>query len=175
MLRSYLRLVLFAVGLLLGVQVPGLINDYAHRVEAHLMEAQQTLHGFQDTADKFFNGDLQALVAHYRENPDPVFQADGQNVSALIERQKTLDAEWVAMQGPWWTKDWHVLTAADPKISQETLNGYTYQVLLVPEAIGWGVAVAFVLALVLECLVMLPAWTLYGVRRYKGEVPEHWR
>ena len=35
MLLSYLRLVLFAVGLLVGVQVPGFISDYAKRVEAH--------------------------------------------------------------------------------------------------------------------------------------------
>mgnify|MGYP006213999759 CR=1 FL=1 len=31
MLLSYLRLVLFAAGLLIGVQVPGFINDYAKR------------------------------------------------------------------------------------------------------------------------------------------------
>ena len=43
MLLSYLRLVLFAIGLLVGVQVPGFINDYAKRVEAHLIEARQQL------------------------------------------------------------------------------------------------------------------------------------
>lgn len=47
MLLSYLRLVLFAAGLLIGVQVPGFINDYAKRVEAHLIEAQNGLRGFQ--------------------------------------------------------------------------------------------------------------------------------
>ena len=45
MLLSYLRLVLFAAGLLIGVQVPGFINDYAKRVEAHLIEAQAGLSG----------------------------------------------------------------------------------------------------------------------------------
>ena len=47
MLLSYLRLVLFAAGLLIGVQVPGFISDYAKRVEAHLIEAQTGLSGFQ--------------------------------------------------------------------------------------------------------------------------------
>ena len=42
---SYLRLVLFTLGLLIGVQVPGFINDYANRVEAHLIEAQTGLAG----------------------------------------------------------------------------------------------------------------------------------
>jgi hypothetical protein len=47
MFLSYLRLVLFTLGLLVGVQVPGFINDYAKRVEAHLIEAQTGLAGFQ--------------------------------------------------------------------------------------------------------------------------------
>lgn len=41
MLRSYLRLVLFTAGLLIGVQIPGFISDYSKRVEAHLIEAQK--------------------------------------------------------------------------------------------------------------------------------------
>ena len=57
MLLSYLRLVLFAVGLLVGVQVPGFISDYAKRVEAHLIEAQTGLRGFDATAQQFFNGE----------------------------------------------------------------------------------------------------------------------
>ncbi|KAF1071934.1 MAG: hypothetical protein GAK45_00384 [Pseudomonas citronellolis] len=35
MLRSYIRLVLFTLGLLIGVQIPGFIKDYAVRVDAH--------------------------------------------------------------------------------------------------------------------------------------------
>lgn len=44
---SYLRLVLFTLGLLIGVQVPGFINDYANRVQAHLIEAQTGLRVFK--------------------------------------------------------------------------------------------------------------------------------
>ena len=68
MLRSYLRLALFACGLLLGVQVPGFVDDYGKRVEAHRLESQQSLKGFQDTARRFFKGDLDALVAQQAPN-----------------------------------------------------------------------------------------------------------
>ena len=51
MLLSYLRLVLFAIGLLVGVQVPGFVNDYAKRVEAHLIEAQTGSVLFERAAD----------------------------------------------------------------------------------------------------------------------------
>ena len=87
MLLSYLRLVLFAVGLLVGVQVPGFINDYAKRVEAHLIEAQTSLRGFQGTAEQFFKGDLQALVAHYRASEDPIFRSDADSLSNPLLRE----------------------------------------------------------------------------------------
>jgi uncharacterized membrane protein len=50
MFRSYLRLVLFAFGLLVGVQVPGFITDYQQRADAHRNEALQSLQGFRATA-----------------------------------------------------------------------------------------------------------------------------
>ena len=46
MFRSYLRLLVFAFGLLVGVQVPGFIDDYTKRVDAHRAESEQSLLGF---------------------------------------------------------------------------------------------------------------------------------
>ena len=124
---SYLRLILFTLGLLLGVQVPGFINDYAKRVEAHLIEAQTGLQGFQKTAEQFFNGDLQALVAHYRASDDPVFRSDADSLGTLLTRQRLLDDQFQAMQGPWYKRALQVAYAADPAIREETLQGYTYR------------------------------------------------
>ena len=64
MIRSYLRLALFALGLLLGVQVPGFIDDYAKRVEAHRLESEQSLSGFRETARRFFDGDMPVSYTH---------------------------------------------------------------------------------------------------------------
>ena len=46
MLRAYLRLVVFALGLLVGVQVPGFVDQYAKRVSAHYIEASKNFAGF---------------------------------------------------------------------------------------------------------------------------------
>lgn len=173
MLRSYMRLVIFALGLLLGVQWPGLLNDYAVRVQAHLTEAGNALQGFSDTAGKFFNGDLQALVQHYQGSDDPVFRSDAQSIATLVTRQAQLQAEWQALQGPWYARSWHVVSAADPQIRDETLQGYNYQVPLAPEAITWGVAVAVLLALAFEWLMIGIGYT-FGIRRHKP-IPESWR
>jgi len=172
MLRSYLRLVLFAIGLLVGVQVPGVITDYTQRVEAHRIEAQQNLRGFSETAQRFFNGDLQALVAHYRASEDPVFRSDAQSIGGLLARNQMLEREWQALQGPWYARAWHVFAEADPQLRQETLNGYSYQVLLAPEAIAWGIACALVLAWVVECVILFIGWTLWFGRRRAKPVAE---
>ncbi|MDH0747656.1 DUF2937 family protein [Pseudomonas sp. GD03842] len=173
MLRSYVRLVLFTAGLLIGVQIPGFISDYSKRVEAHLMEAQQTLRGYNETAQRFFNGDVQALIQHYRNSEDPVFRTDANNISNLLSRNQLLDREWMALQGPWYLRAWHVLTAADPDIRAETWNGYTWQVLLSPEVIGWGLACALLFSLVIESFVVFIDWLFVG-RVYKRRVRREW-
>ncbi|WP_426150052.1 DUF2937 family protein [Pseudomonas sp. DC3000-4b1] len=173
MLRSYLRLIVFAIGLLVGVQVPGVIDDYAQRVQAHLLEAQRALQGFTDTANKFFNGDLQALVKHYQASDDPVFRSDAQSVAGLVSREQALSGEWQALQGRWYERAWHVISAADPQIRQETLNGYDYRVPLSPQAIAWGVSVALLLAAAIEWLLIGIGYT-FGIRPRKP-IPESWR
>ncbi len=171
MLLSYVRLVLFAAGLLIGVQVPGFINDYAKRVEAHLIEAQTGLRGFQGTAEQFFKGDMQALVAHYRVSEDPVFRSDADSLSTLLSRQIALDKQFQAMQGPWYIRFLQVVLAADPDIRKETWNGYSYQILLTPEAMIWGMSGALLLSFGIECLFRLIDWVVLGGRRLRQSRP----
>lgn len=155
MFRSYLRLVLFAFGLLVGVQVPGFITDYSQRLDAHRNEALQSLEGFRATAQKFFKGDLDALVGHYRVSDDQVMRSDAQSVASLVQREKILTAEWWAMQGPWYQQVAHLATAANQDLLKETFDGYRYQVLLAPEAIAWGISCALVLAWLVELLLLV--------------------
>ncbi|MFD2643171.1 DUF2937 family protein [Pseudomonas japonica] len=173
MLRSYLRLILFTCGLLLGIQVPGLINDYSQRVQAHLLESREGLKGFQQTAQRFFKGDLQALVRHYRASDDPVFQSDAESIDSLVSRNRMLEGEWQALQAGWASRTLHVLTQPDPAIREETLKGYSYQILLTPEAAGWGLSCALLFALVVESLLLLVGWVIMGGRR--KAVQPSWR
>ncbi len=94
MFRSYLRLLLFTFGLLVGIQVPGWSRTIAKRVEAHLFESREALDGFRQTAQRFFKGDLQALVRHYRGSDDPVFNSDANSIESLMIRNQLLDKEW---------------------------------------------------------------------------------
>lgn len=173
MFRSYLRLILFTCGLLLGVQIPGLINDYSQRVHAHLLESREGLKGFQQTAQRFFNGDLDALVRHYRTSDDPVFNSDANSIESLQIRNRLFEDEWQVLQGGWLSRTLHVLTRPDPAIREETLKGYSYQILLTPEAATWGLGCALLFALVVESLLLLVGWVVMGGRR--KAVQPSWR
>jgi hypothetical protein len=174
MLRSYLRLALFTLGLLVGVQVPGFVDDYGKRVEAHRLESEHSLKGFRETARLFFKADLQALVAHYRVSDDPVMRSDAQSVGRLVERAGLLAEEWQAMQGPWYGQLWHLATAADNELLEETFQAYRYQVLLAPQAIAWGIACALLFAWSIEGLLLMLAW-VFGAGQDRRARERHWR
>ncbi|WP_312679757.1 DUF2937 family protein [Stutzerimonas nitrititolerans] len=167
MLRGYLRLTLFALGLLVGVQVPGFIEAYAQHVEARRLEAQQGLQGFEETAQRFFGGDLDALVEHYRNSDDPVIQSDAQSVRALVARATLLEREWQAMQRPWYARAWHVLAGAERSLLVQVWSSYRFQVLLAPAAIAWGIGCALALAWVVEALGLALARVLWPRRSYR--------
>ena len=177
MFRGYLRLVVFAFGLLVGVQVPGFVDDYAKRVAAHRAESEESLLGSRETAAKFFNGDLNALVAHYRASTDEVMRSDADSIGHLVTRSELLEGEWLAMQGPWYAQIWHLATDADQALLQETYGAYTYQVLLAPQAIYWGLGVGLVLAWLAELIALGIGWTLGIGRKHKPIAYEkrHWR
>jgi len=177
MFRSYLRLLVFAFGLLVGVQVPGFIDDYTKRVDAHRAESEQSLLGFRETAARFFKGDLNALVAHYRASADEVMRSDAASIAHLVNRSALLEGEWLAMQGPWYGQVVHLLSDADPQLLEETLDAYSYQVLLAPQAIAWGLSVGLILAWMVELLIVAIAWTfgMGGTRTRDVAARRHWR
>jgi hypothetical protein len=78
------------------------------------------------------------------------------------------------MQGPWYGQVWHLASAADPELVEETFTAYRYQVLLAPDAIAWGIACALLLAWLLESLALLVGMLL-GVSRSQKVQQRHWR
>jgi uncharacterized membrane-anchored protein YhcB (DUF1043 family) len=90
---DYSRLILFSVGLLIGVQLPAVVDQYTKRVDAHLSEARQNLAGFQHTADSYFSGSIEQLIAHYAKSDDKVFRNNISNIQFIYQRVKILSEE----------------------------------------------------------------------------------
>ena len=154
MLRDYARLVTFAFGLLIGVQVPGFVDQYGKRVSAHYIEAQRSFGGFRATADRYFNGSVAALIAHHLESGDRVFIDEAKTIRSLQDRLAALAAESAALSGPLIKQIVHVAIAADREILSETTAAYSYTVPLAPAAIACGVTIGFATALVVEAVLI---------------------
>ncbi|HTC53406.1 MAG TPA: DUF2937 family protein [Steroidobacteraceae bacterium] len=153
MLRGYLRLVVFALGLLVGVQGPAFVDQYAKRVSAHYLEVKRDFAGFQQAADQYFNGDVSALVAHHLQSPDVVFRGEAKTIGELFARIKSLAAEMDALNGSTLARLIHIIVNPNREILQETIAAYSYTVPLSPEAISYGVITGLILALAVELML----------------------
>ena len=154
MLRAYLRLVLFSLGLLTGVQAPGFIDQYTKRVSAHYIEASKDFAGFQRSADQNFGGSVEALIAHHESSADPVFQGEAKSIATIYARLKGLALELEAMSRPLPSRIVHVVFYPDKEILHETIAAYSYTVPLNQEAILCGLLVALLLALLVEFVLL---------------------
>ena len=165
MLRGYLRLVVFSIGLLVGVQAPGFVDQYAKRVSAHYLEAQHNFAGFQQAANQYFNGDVSALVAHHLASSDAVFKGEAKTIGDLFARIRALSAELAALSGSSIARLVHVIVNPDHDIFQETAAAYSYTVPLSPDAIAYGVITGLVLSLAVELVLA----GLFGVMRNRWD------
>jgi Protein of unknown function (DUF2937) len=166
--RDYARLMLFAAGMLIGVQVPNFIDQYAKRISAHHLEAKANFAGYQDTAAKHFGADVEALLKHYESSEDAVFRDDARHLRQIHARVLMFAAELKALDAALWKRIWHVAFFADPAVRDETLAEYTYTVPLNPEAIGCGLALGLASALVFEIVFFgLIGLSIRPIRRAK--------
>jgi len=146
-------LVLFAAGLLLGIQVPSFMDQYQQRIDAHFREVSINITGFQDTADRLFSGDLESLIAYYRKSNDEVFQRDAASIQLIVDRYNQITTEQTALQGNMAASAWHIAFVSDRKFFNEAMEQYSYTVPLNSIAIQWGLALAVLSILAVDLMV----------------------
>lgn len=169
-IKDYLRLIMFSIGLLMGVQLPALVDQYAKRVDAKLLESSQNLMGFQQTAKRYFSGDMNKLIAHYLASDDAVFNQDASNIQFIVRRVDFLQKEISILQQGLLSRTFHVVFAHDKSIMDETLAQYTYVIILKPTAIFWGIGIALLLSLLIEAVFFSLIGCLHRIKRRKLRV-----
>jgi hypothetical protein len=149
----------------MGIQVPAVVDQYEKRVDAHLLEALDLIAGFQQTADKYFNGDMQALVAHYKKSDDVIFRDDAVNIQFINDRVMQLQNEIQALQQSSIFRTSHVLLTPNSKILTETIQQYSYVILINPIALIWGLVSGFIVAALLDMLFGIVGYVCVGRRK----------
>ncbi len=166
-LRGYIRLLTFACGLLVGIQVPSYLDQYQKRVDAHFLEVSSNISGFQATADLLFDGDMELLIAYYENSNDRVFEEDSNSIRNIYDRYNLILSEQTALASQWYTSAFHILFAANPELRVEAFEAYSYTVPLDAKALEWGFSVAIFITLVLEASGFVLFRSIFPRRRPK--------
>lgn len=153
LIRDYARLLIFAAGILIGVQIPNFVDQYAKRISAHYAEAENNFSGYRQTADRNFGGDVAALLEHYAASRDSVFKSDAENVRRIYEREQAFARESNALKASLFKRLFHVAFYADGVVLKETIAEFSYTVPLNADAIVCGLALGLLLSLLFDMLV----------------------
>jgi len=151
--RHYITMIVFAIGLLVGIQLPNFVDQYEKRVDAHFVEANEDLSGFQKIADLFHHGDIEELIDKHEQSRDPTFRAEALPIKNIYQRKIRFEREIKALHTSFVGKVAHILTAGDMTIINETYNNYSANLPLNTNAIASGLALAVMICLIFEFTV----------------------
>ncbi|MDF2178141.1 DUF2937 family protein [Aliiglaciecola sp. CAU 1673] len=157
-LADYLRLGTFMLAVLIGVQLPGFIQQYEDALQARLAEVRHNLAPFLADAKRHSGGDLNALIARYLANSDEAISDGGKSLKQMVEREAYLADLTQQLASSAVTRAWYALAAPDQEIFKQVRAGYDYRVPLDISAILWGLSCGVLLLILLDMLLGLLAW-----------------
>lgn len=149
-LFEYIKLVIFVGAILVGIQVPGFVDQYGKNLAAHVSESQHSIAAFQADADKYFAGDLNRLLKHYQQQVDPVIIAGGASIGSLVERNIQLMQALQAFNSSIYSPYRQVFLQPIQEIRAEVWQNYSYTVVLNGTSIVIGILVAVLLLALFE-------------------------
>lgn len=155
-LLSRLFLLLSASGaLLLGIQLPGFVDQYEKRVDAHFLEVSSNLKPFQDIADRFHGGSMKALIEKHEQSTDPTFHAEGAAIRKMHDRLLRFQNEKFQLQASLPNQLLWIATQADRELLDETRRNYSFGILLDRTALIAGLSCMIAIVVLQELLASL--------------------
>jgi len=148
-------IILFAAGLLFGLQVPNFVDQYQKRIDAHYLEANESFKGFQDIANRFHNGNIEELIKKHEESSDSTFNAESEPLRKIFARKIRFEREHNALQTSLFGKAKHIAMAGDRETMQETWQQYSPGLPLDINSIIWGLSIALLLVILFELVIMI--------------------
>lgn len=158
-------MVLFVAAFLLGIQIPGFIGQYSHRISAHHAEAVLHIKGFQEIADRYLNGNLEALIERHKRSSDPVFRAEARLIENAHVRIQRFSQELAALDANLFYQIFHVTLHADPEVLKESISGYSATAPLEAETAICGMGLGILTAAGFNLLFSLTGLMIGSGRR----------
>lgn len=130
MLYRYFSILLACTLVIVGLQIPAFIDQYQHRLSAHLNEVANNLAGFQRIADEYHGGSLPALIEKHRQSVEPTFSSEAAVIADMYDRFVRFGAALARLETSLAGRIYEVAVNPDREIFEETASNYTYTVTL---------------------------------------------
>ena len=156
LIRNLSDRILFAIGLLLFMQVPQFVDQYTQRLGGYLQGQQQQLSRYQDIADSEYAGDLAQLISEFHTSHKNSVREVGANVSELRQQVDAVSVDLqILEQGQFVSKLAHLVLNMNMGIAGETLGVFAPGVPLSVEGIVCGLLGGILLSAIFNLLVSL--------------------
>lgn len=164
MIYRYCCIVIACVLLLTGLQVPAFVDQYEKRLDAHLIEVTANLRGFQEIADEYYEGSIDALIKKHESSTDLTFQLEAKPIADMYNRYRKFLREKEQLDTNLVYQIVHIVHGADNELLEETINSYTYTITLNKESVISG-AVLLIVGLLIADLLSFSVSA--GIRRHR--------
>jgi hypothetical protein len=162
MLRSLVYVVIFAAGAFAGGSFPAYFLQYQQHVNGQFDQVTVDLGPFQEIADRYHGGSLDALVDYHLASTDPTFHDEGIAIRTLITNRNSLAETRAAFAKPAWRQAAYLFANADERTARSTWENYTPTLVTTPDAIIFALSIGLVL--MLACMITLNGLRL-GLKR----------
>ena len=119
------------------------------------MESKLSLKEFQSDAERFFKGDIEQLIEHYKNSKDHVFSQGGDSISTIYQRSTLLDNSLIHFNKDIFSpyKATFIMPIAD--IRDEAWNNYDHSIRLNEASIIWALGLGFIITSLCELVLAL--------------------
>jgi Protein of unknown function (DUF2937) len=156
-LRGILDRIILVVSVIAAGCIPSFIAQYRQRLGGRLDQVLHDLAPFQEIANRYHGGSLQALIKHHLDSTDNTFHAEGAAIQAMVDSAASLRAGFEALN----TDLLHQLTylgaQLDPGIARATWEVYAPSFTLTAESVAFSAILGIFIWLAFLALWMVCA------------------
>jgi len=157
-LYRYFLVLIACTAILFGVQIPNFVDQYEKRLDAHFLEVQNNLRGYQGIADRHYGGSMEVLMKKHEESEDRAVREETEPIRNMYERYLRFQSERGSLETGLAGKVAFIIAKGDRALINETYQNYSFTIPLNRSAVVSGFISAATVLVVVELLLMTILW-----------------
>jgi hypothetical protein len=154
-LYRYFLIIIACISILLGIQIPNYIDQYEKRLDAHFLETKNNLRGYQEIADRYFNGSFSDLIKKHEDSEDKTFKEEAKPIKNIYDRYVRFKTEKASLETNLAGKVLFLIIKGDRELINETTTNYSFMIPLNKSAVIAGFISAAFILLIFELLIIV--------------------